>query len=212
MSWDYCTVYEQAVCACGNGVVTREKHCKSGDWGRSEEHIHNEEIKCENCAANYHIEHRNGHHFLPWKGDWWDIAYLVPNGCSITLPTKPQYLPFEQTRAFEERAIASFTKEELADAVVDMKTHKYSTRLTLESSRELVGIYKRAHNSVKLSNIISAIESCIVKYDTYEWTCDKVKRFREEETVILDNNKKQNDKTLSESFELKFETVHVDVE
>lgn len=197
---------EKAVCACGEGFVTRNCYEEGDDWDRYRTGLENEIIECEKCSSEYHIEHLMKHYNCPkWVGDGVvDTAYLVPNGHTLQMQIEPERLPFECSVNFEKTAVALFKKEDLLVAIDDMKKSKYSTRLSLEISQRLVSLYHKTKKSKKLSNVVAAIEICINNYDSYEWTFDKVQKFREEETVKLKKNCEELQQILSSSIELKF--------
>ena len=208
MSWE--RMYdrkEQAVCACGEGFVERNSYREGDDWNRFREGVENEEIRCDKCAEKYHIEHWiKRYNCMPWEGDGIiDTTYLVPNGKTLNVQTEPKRLPFECFVNFNEQAVALYSKEDLQAAIEDMKTNKFSTRLSLETSKELVSAYFKDKKSKKLANIIVALDLCTKNYDNFEWTYVKVKEFRKEEAKLLKENKKELEQTLSESYRLKFE-------
>lgn len=198
---------EQAVCACGEGFVKRNSYQEGDDWNRFREGVENEEIRCGKCAEKYHIEHLvKRYNCMPWDGDGIiDTTYLVPNGKTINIQSEPKRLPFECFVNFNEQAVALYSKEDLQAAIEDMKTNKFSTRLSLETSKNLVSAYLRDKKSKKLANIIKALDFCIENYDNFEWTFAKVKEFRKEEAKLLKDNEKELEQTLSESYELNFE-------
>lgn len=208
MSWE--RMYdrkEQAVCACGEGFVERNSYQEGDDWNRFREGVENEEIRCDKCAEKYHIEHLvKRYNCMPWDGDGIiDTTYLVPNEKTFNIQIEPKRLPFECFVNFNERAVALYSKEDLQAAIEDMKANKYSTRLSLGISQNLVSAYFRDKKSKKLANIIKALDFCIENYDNFEWTYVKVKEFRKEEAKLLKKNEKELQQTLSESYELKFE-------
>lgn len=189
MSWEIMNEWkEQSVCACGKGFVTRICYREGDDWNRFREGNSNWEIECEECSEKYHIE-----------GE-----YLVPKGKTIDLKTSPEQLPFEYNINFENRAVALFTIEELKSAVEDMKSSKFSTRLSLDISKKLVDMYYRAKKLKKLTTIIDALMYCINNYDDFEWNYDKVKEYRKQEVEEIIENEKVVNKVLSESFKLKY--------
>lgn len=202
---------EQAVCACGQGFVKRNSYQEGDDWNRFREGVENEEIRCDKCAEKYHIEHLvKRYNCMPWDGDGIiDTTYLVPNGKTFHIQIEPKRLPFECFVNFNEQAVALYSKEDLQAAIEDMTANKYSTRLSLETSKNLVSAYFRYKKSKKLANIIKALDFCIENYDNFEWTYTKVKEFRKEEAKLLKDNEKELEQTLSESYELKFEIERV---
>ena len=208
MSWE--RMYNrkgQAVCACGEGFVGRNSYQEGDDWDRFREGVENEEIRCDKCVEKYHIEHLvKRYNCMPWDGGGIiDTTYLVPNGKTINIQIEPKRLPFEYFVNFNEQAVALYSKEDLQAAIEDMKTNKFSTRLSLETSKNLVSAYFRDKKSKKLANIIKALDFCIENYDNFEWTYAKVKEFRKEVAKLLKENEKPLKQTFLESYELKFE-------
>lgn len=54
---------------------------------------------------------------------------------------EPKRLPFECVVNFNEQAVTLYSKEDLQAAIGDMTTNKFSTRLSLETSKNLVFAY-----------------------------------------------------------------------
>ena len=70
MSWERTEYKEVAPCACGKGTIVRLAYTEDDDWNRSRSGIINEEIACENCRTQYHIEPVIRHYSCPsWEGD-----------------------------------------------------------------------------------------------------------------------------------------------
>lgn len=196
---------QKAVCACGNGYVTRKTYMDGDDWNRYREGTFDEKIECVECARKYHLESISKSFSTPNGYETMTKDYLVPNAMTLKLQTEPVSLPFEHFAVFVDNAVARYPKEELKASIEDMKVSKYSTRVTRDSSKELVGLYQRCNKSRSLPKIIETLEYCVADYDKFEWTYNKVMLFREEENKQLDANKDKLKKTLSESYELRYE-------
>ena len=210
MSWERMSETKDiATCSCGAGIVEIIRYRDGDDWNRLREGILKERIECKECKDKYHIEHIYSYYnCLPWKGNGEiDTVYLVPNDLTLQLQVEKKRLPFENSCAFDENAVAKFPKEDLASAIIDMKCSKFSTRLHEECSKELVHMYYKVNKQKKLSMIIPVLNMCIENYESYEWNYPKVKKFREEEEVQICKNKELMDKNLKQSFELKFYTT-----
>lgn len=208
MSWEVISDNkEKAVCACGKGFAVRNVCKRADDWNRFDERIYGEGIECPECAKKYHIEHVVKHYnCMRWDGDGIvDTTYLVPNNMTLKIQTEPERLPYENTIRFNDRAVALYSKDELIAARNDMEVSKFSTRLTLAASRDLVSMYNREKKSKKLANVMDAIDYCVENYDSFEWTYPKIKAFREKEAGILEENKDRLAQALAVSLRLEFD-------
>ena len=85
-----------------------------------------------------------------------------------------------------------------------MQTNKYTTRLELGSSREIVLLYQRRYKKKSLKMIIPVLETIIQNYDKYEWTPETITEYRTTEEKDLSKNNKAIDEAISKSFELNF--------
>ena len=158
MSWD--TVYdrlEKSSCACGKGSVLRHSYMRMDDWNRTDDGYYGEEIQCDYCSKKYHIEHYIRHFFGPsWEGDGIsDIPFLVPIGMSLKHDVSPKYFNF----GLDEKIVSSYEKRNIQAVIDDMSTNKYSTRLTLNESRDIVNLYYRTYRKRSLPNIIKLYKS-----------------------------------------------------
>ena len=203
MSWDIIEYDEFSNCACGKGKVVRHMQQRDDDWNRSETRCLGEEIHCADCAKKYHIEHHIRHYLcMPWKGDGIsDRAFLVPNGISI-----PSYVGIRSFNFSEiDKKIASiYTLEEINASLNDMQTNKYTTRLQLKSSCEIVDLYYHRYKKKSLNLIKPVLETIIQNYDKYEWTPETITEYRTTEEKDLSKNNKAIDEAISKSFELNF--------
>lgn len=207
MSWETMSdIRETAICACGKGTVIRWVRNEGDDWNRFSSSVHDEEVLCRKCGSMYHLEHvTKTFRCMPWDGDGIvDKSYLVPNGRSLNINLEPVSLPFEVFRKFPERIVARYTKQELQAIVEDMKINKFSTRLTLDTSKDVVSEYHKSYRSRKLTNIIDVLSGCINNYESFVWTYPRVQQYREQEAETIRKNKTEFDETLAVSFELHF--------
>jgi len=203
MSWE--TMYdrlEQSRCACGKGVVIRHSYMKMDDWNRSESGYYGEKIQCDDCHENYHIEHNMTHYpCFPWKSDGVsDIPYLVPNGMTL----KHDMLQKKFNFSLEERIVSSFEKDNLQKVLDDMIASKYSTQLKLVDSKSIVDLYYQRYLKRSLPKIITFLQECAYNYDSYEWTCEKMKKYKAQEQQRIETNHQIIKDTISQSYRLDF--------
>ena len=153
MSWD--TVYDRLKkpsCACGKGIVIWHTYMEMNDWNQIRDDYYGEEIQCEHCGRKYHIEHDIKHFICPsWEGDGVrDTTYLIPNGMTLQHDIMPKHFNFH----LDEKVVAFYTKDSLQSVVDDMTTNRYSTRLTLSDSKNIVSLYYPKYRKRSLPNII----------------------------------------------------------
>ena len=86
-----------------------------------------------------------------------------------------------------------------------MKQNKYSTRLELKASQEIVGTYYRHYKKRSLPPIISTLQNCVDNYDSYEWTYDKMQEYLKLQKEEAEKNEKYVADVLKKSFPLDFE-------
>ncbi|MCM1089801.1 MAG: hypothetical protein NC092_10350 [Butyrivibrio sp.] len=206
MSWD--TVYdrlEKSSCACGKGSVLRHSYMRMDDWNRTEDGYYGEGIQCEYCSKKYHIEHCIRHFFCPsWEGDGIsDIPFLVPIGMSLKRDVSPKYFNFD----LDEKIVSSYEKSNIQAVIDDMSINKYSTRLTLNDSKDIVNLYYRTYRKRSLPNIIKVLQMCISNYDSYEWTFEKMQKYKVEEQQRIEMNTQIINDTISKSYKLDFVTI-----
>ena len=206
MSWD--TVYdrlEKSSCACGKGRVIRHSYMRMDDWNRTDDGYYGEEIQCEHCSKKYHIEHYIRHFFCPsWEGDGIsDIPFLVPIGMSLKHDVSPKYFNF----GLDEKIVSSYEKRNIQAVIDDMSINRYSTRLILNESRDIVNLYYRTYRKRSLPNIIKLLQKCKSNYDSYEWTFEKMQKYKIEEQQRIETNTQIINDTISKSFKLDFDTI-----
>lgn len=202
MSWEimYDTL-EQSRCACGKGIV-RHSYMSMDDWNRSESGYYGEEIQCNDCHEKYHIEHNITHHpCRPWKSDCIsDILYLIPNGMTLKHDVSQKDFNF----SLEEHIVSSFEKDSLQMVIDDMIASKYSTRLKLGDSKCIVDLYYQRYLKRSLPNIITLLQECIYNYDSHEWTCEKMQKYRAQEQRLIEANYQIIKDIISHSYRLEF--------
>lgn len=88
-----------------------------------------------------------------------------------------------------------------------MSINKYSTRLTLNESRDIVNLYYRTYRKRSLPNIIKLLQKCKSNYDSYEWTFEKMQKYKIEEQQRIETNTQIINDTISKSFKLDFDTI-----
>ncbi len=203
MSWDTIHYDLFAKCACGKGKVIRHIERRDDDWNRSETYCIGEEIECSDCCNKYHIEHVIHHYYCPpWKGDGIsDRAFLVPNEIKMPPRKNEHYFVFSD---IDEEIVASLSLEDIKASIDDMKTNKYTTRLQLESSERIVDLYQGRYRKRNLKLITPILEDIIQNYNKYEWTHDKMIEYRHKEKEEIENNKKEIERVIEQSFELEF--------
>lgn len=158
MSWEDMgkRVY-RAPCACGQGYVEHSFHLYGDDWNRIEERQVSYEIQCDFCKVSYHIENN----------------YLVPIGLTLNYSMQNHDFQFR----FDEWLIATFSVSELKEIYQDMKTNKFSTRLTKSNSKYVVKQCK----SRNLKKIIPDLEKSIEHYNSYFWNKERLQQFKSRE-------------------------------
>ena len=72
--------------------------------------------------------------------------------------------------------------------IEDMSINKYSTRLTLDDSRDIVNLYYRTYRKRSLPNIIELLQKCKSDYNSYEWTFEKIQKYKIEEQQRIETN------------------------
>lgn len=203
MSWDIINYDQTAQCACGKGKVVRHIEQRDDDWNRSETNCLGEEILCPECKERYHIEHVIRYYFCyPWDGDGVsDRSFLVRNG--ITIPTVKTKTEFYFNK-IDEDIVATFSLTEIKEALADMKTNKFTTKLQLSHSYSIVHMYYKRYKKKSLNLIVPILEQVILKYNNYKWTPTTIKSFCDAENKEIKKNDKEIEKVIAQSFELDF--------
>lgn len=199
MSWERTEYKEVAPCACGKGTVVRLTYTEDDDWNRIRSGIISEKIECENCRIQYHIEHINQNCSCPN----WEIGvrtYLVPNSICFPVRIYEKHFHFN----IDEKIVSTYSSDEIRTVIADMIKNKYSTRLELKSSLEIVLLYESHYNKRRLVPIIDMLKKIEWQYDTYEWTSEKMKAYRKEEKERIQTNEQKITKAIDQSILLDF--------
>lgn len=208
MSWDRIEYKEVAPCVCGKGAVIRLAYTEEDDWSRTRNGIISEEIACENCRSRYHIEHVERHYLCPkWEGDGiCDRTYLVPNDLTI-----PDELREKGFRFDTEMQIASmYSYADIKAAKADMVTNKYTTRLKLQVSQDIVSIYEKCYRKRSLPPIIDLLCKIERQYNKYEWTKERMSAYRAAEKVKIRENEREIADVIAQSVLLEFRRMEND--
>lgn len=202
MSWDRFDYTEIALCACGNGNIIRHAYTEYDDWNRQRDGITSEEIKCDNCSHKYHIEHHVRYYQChSWDGDGIvDKTYLVPNG--ITIPNELSKKDFHFK--LDEQIVSQFSLTEISAAKSDMLKNKYSTRLELQISRDIVELFFKEYKRRSLPPIIALLKDIENNYGHYEWTSERLKKYRNNEENQIAERKQAIANIIEKSIELSF--------
>ena len=160
-----------------------------------------EEICCDNCKTKFHIEHYVQTHFNSKEGYvTYKKIYLVPNGKTIHLNISPKDFHFR----VDEEIVSRYSLDEIIQAKTDMQQNKFSTRLQLDISKNIVSLYYNYHRKKRLGNIINMLQSIEDNYNQYKWTPSTLKQFRNQEKIEIEKNSKQIESVLNQSYEVKF--------
>ena len=203
MSWDRVEYKETAHCACGKGSLSRTTYQEDDDWNRSRYGYFGETIECPYCSKKYHIEHLIRHFFqYKWDGDGCsDTTYLVENGFSINQKTEIEELKY---CSLKETVVAKYTKEELMAAVEEMKTARFSTRLQLPVSKEIVGMYNKRYKKKSLPAIINFLQECLSEYDSFKWNPNTVNDYMAHERELAEEGLKKQKEALLHSVKVEW--------
>lgn len=190
MSWEKYSHTYASPCACGAGEVIMIQHMASDDWNRIRGEGVEYEIKCESCKEKYHIA-RSGYH------------YLVPNGIEMPIGKRCRSF-YSFYSSVEEEIACSFSQHTLQEVLYDMKTSKYSTRLTLDVSKRIVKMYYHRIKRRSLPEIIQCLEKIVNNYNDYKWNRDKIEEYRKQEQKEIDDIEKKRNAVIQVSFKLNF--------
>ena len=194
---------QQTPCACGKGTVVRTYYYEMNDWSQTHEGYENWNIQCANCKLKYHIETITRHFNCPsWEGDGIITdSFLVPFGKTLHLKSK-----FNRSFSyrFNDCCVSDYPLEVLKTVIADMKENKYSTRLTLDSSKRIVNRYFHFYKKRSLPAIINILQECVDNYSSYEWTYEKEQEYKRALQKETAEHNQIIKKVLSESFPLDF--------
>lgn len=193
---------EEAVCACRKGIVTRRCYVDENDWSTKYRYTAGD-ILCPECKKKYHAESITRKGFVyPWEGSpFYTEEYLVPNGMEVPEMVVER---FSFGCGVKEKIVNISTKQELMDVIRDMEHSKYSTRIALQKSKEIVDICRKELKIQSLKKIIPMLQDILNHYDEYEWNPDTIKAFKEEESKIIRKYKEDIKKIISLSYKLDF--------
>ena len=104
----------------------------------------------------------------------------------------------------EEEIVASFPLDDIKAAANDMIVNRYTTRLRLSVSKQIVSVYYKRFKRKDLSLIVPILNKIITNYDSFEWTFDKIAEFRQKEKEAILENNKAIKLAISNAFELNF--------
>ncbi len=199
MSWDRFEYDEIAKCRCGKGKIVRHMYEEEDDWNRSRGGCTGEEIQCPECSKRYRIEH-----LMNYKHDGiieYDRVFLVPQNMNFPQPISERsfYSPH-----IEEEIVASFPLDDIKASANDMIVNRYTTRLRLSVSKQIVSVYYKRFKRKDLSLIVPILNKIITNYDSFEWTVDKITEYRQKEKEAILENNKAIELAISNSFELNF--------
>ena len=85
--------------------------------------------------------------------------------------------------------------------------NRYTTRLRLSVSKQIVSVYYKRFKRKDLSLIVPILNKIITNYDSFEWTFDKIAEFRQKEKEAILENNKAIKLAISNAFELNFSLV-----
>ncbi len=204
MSWDVIRdVKQETSCACGRGHVIKHHVTRMDDWNRYEEEDYGFTIECPDCRKKYDIDSLSYSYYKD-RGDYGTVTrwYLVPKGESIkeNIPMCLRERPIN----YDEMVTAFYTKEQLQAVIDDMKKSRYSTRVSLDESRQIIQDFKHRYRTCKLSVVIPYLEKTVAEYDTREWTYEKMTRIKQEYHDVAASEKKRIEDVLSRSYKLSF--------
>ncbi len=119
-------------------------------------------------------------------------------------------LPKHFNFSIDEKIVSSYEKSNIQAVIDDMSMNKYSTRLTLDDSKDIVNLYYRTYRKRGLPNITKLLQKCKLNYDSYEWTFEKMQKFKIEEQQRIETNTKIINDTISKSYKLNFNAIDND--
>lgn len=110
----------------------------------------------------------------------------------------------------DEKIVSAYEKSNIQAVIEDMSINKYSTRLTLEDSKDIVNLYYGTYRKRGLPNIIKLLKQCKSNYDSYEWTFERMQKYKIEEQQRIETNKRIISDTISKSYKLNFHAIRGD--
>ena len=204
MSWDRINTDKYSNCACGQGRVI--KHCwqEYDDWNRSRNGVLGYDIECPNCKNNYHISSITRHYACPsWKSDGISTdEYLVPNGIVLPKVITPTII---QTPSADAEIVSLYSADTITDVIDDMENNRYSTRVCLRESKDIINICNKRLQTKSLNKIVPYLKEILDKYDTYKWNPVTIAEYKRIEQTQIQNNENEIARVVSKSVLLDFQ-------
>ena len=126
---------------------------------------------------------------------------MVPN--EINMPDVIEGKVFFFQR-IDEEIVSRLSLDDINASINDMINNKYSTRVKLESSRLIINEFQWRYKRRSLNIIIPFLEELYQNYNNYEWTFERVEKYKEKEKTIIAENEKTINEAIPKSFELHF--------
>ena len=203
MSWDRIETDMYSKCACGQGRVI--KHCwqEDDDWNRSRSGISGYDIACPKCNEKYHIDTITRNYVCrPWISDGITVnEYLVPRGLDLPKVITPMTI---HPCSADAEIVSKYTEEAITDVIDDMIANKYSTRVQLQDSKNVIRICNKRLHTKSINKIVPFLKEILDKYNIYEWNPVTIAEFRKKEQTIIQNNENEIDRVVSKSYLLEF--------
>ena len=203
MSWDKYEYLKKYKCPCGNGVVELHFERLDDDWNRTEIHYEGAKILCHVCKNKYHVEALTRYYSCPsWIRDGHSTSYyMISNGMKIpkVITKKSDFAYFNNLK---EEIINKVTKQDLIDVIADMEKNRYSTRIDLANSKQIVRIFYKQEKHKSLKTILPVLQELLSTYDEYKWNPETIASDRKNEKHMIEENEKHISDVLSKSYEL----------
>ncbi len=203
MSWDRFETDELSICACGLGRVIKHSWQKEDDWNRGYNGVSGYEIECPNCKRAFHVDSiTRQYESRPWKRDGISIEeYLVPNG--LKLP-KVMIHKNIQVNTADAEIVSKYSADTVKCVINDMNANKYSTRVQLRETKEIIKICSKRLHTQSLNRIVPFLQKVLIEYDTYEWNPLTVAEFEKKQQIQINENEEEISRVISKSFRLVF--------
>lgn len=107
----------------------------------------------------------------------------------------------------DEEIVSIFSYAEIHAVKADMVKNKYSTRLELQNSRDIVSIYEKRYKRRQLTPIIDLLSRIEQQYNRYEWTPQKMAEYKSEEKERIIKNEMEINAVIDHSTLLMFKIV-----
>ena len=204
MGWDRIEYDKHSNCACGKGQVIKRCWQENDDWNRSCIGVLGYEIECSECRLKYNVGSITRRNTCPsWKGEGdCTFEYLVPKDMVLPNVITPISI---QTYTVDAEIVSKFTKDAISEVIDDMLANRYSTRLKLPESKQIVSICNKRMKTKSINKIVPFLRRLLVEYDSFEWNPASVLAFRKKEQIIIENNEKRIVEVISKSYRLEFD-------